>query len=138
LESNATTCTDEIKTPGETQPTYQKPYKLPYAQNGEIANHVEQMKRDDIITQSNNPWNAPLLVVPKKEDASENKKYRVVMDFRKFNSITVGDAFPMSNVTEILDQLGKAKYFTYLDMANEYHQIPLHPNDREKTGFSTD
>jgi hypothetical protein len=84
LEGDVMTCTDaiyyEIKTPSVTQPTYQKPYKLPYAQNGEIAKQVEEMKRDGIITQSNSPWNASLLVVPKKEDASGNKKCRVVMD----------------------------------------------------------
>jgi len=74
----------------------------------------------------------------KQEDVSGEKKYRVVVDFRKLNNVTVGDASPMPNVTEILDQLGKAKYFTCLYMASGYHQIPLHPKDREKTGFSTD
>jgi hypothetical protein len=142
LEGDQITCTDavyhEIKTPGVSQPIHQKPYRLPYAQKGEISKQVEEMQRNGIITPSDSPWNAPLLVVPKKEDASGHKKYRVVVDFRKLNSITVGDAFPMPNVTEILDQLGKAKCFTCLDMASGYHQIPLHPEDRQKTGFSTD
>lgn len=125
LEGDQITCTDavyyEIKTPGVSQPIHQKPYRLPYSQKGEIAKQVEDMQREGIITPSDNPWNAPLLVVPKKEDASGHKKYRVVVDFRKLNSITVGDAFPMPNVTEILDQLGKAKYFTCLDIASGYH-----------------
>jgi len=43
----------------------------------------------------------------------------------------VGDAFPMPDITSILDQLGKAKYFTHLDMASGYHQNPIHPNDIE-------
>lgn len=106
----------EIKTPGVSQPIHQKPYKLPYAQKGEISKQVEEMQRNGIIVLSDSPWNAPLLVVPKKEDTSGHKKYRVVVDFRKLNNITVGDAFPMPNVTEILDQLGKAKYFTCLDV----------------------
>ncbi|KAL4083696.1 hypothetical protein QTP88_029012 [Uroleucon formosanum] len=128
----------EIKTPGVTQPIHQKPYRLPYAQKEEIAKQVGEMQRDGIITPSDSPWNAPLLIVPKKSDDLGKKKYRVVVDFRKLNSTTVGDAFPMPNITEILDQLGKAKYFTCLDMASGYHQIKLHPDDREKTGFSTD
>lgn len=142
LDGDKITCTNavhhEIKTPGITQPVYQKPYRLPYAQKNEIAKQVEQMERDGIIVPSDSPWNAPLLVVPKKEDISGNKKYRVVVDFRKLNNVTVGDAFPMPNVTEILDQLGKAKYFSCIDLAAGYHQIPLHPEDQEKTGFSTD
>jgi len=79
-----------------------------------------------------------LLIVPKKSDVLGEKKYRVVVDFHKLNSITIGDDFLMPNITEIVDQLGKAKYFTFLDMASGYHQIPLHPHDREKFGFSTD
>jgi hypothetical protein len=96
------------------------------------------MEQDGIIVPSDSPWNAPLLVVPKKEDISGKKKYRVVIDFRKLNNVTVGDAFPMANVTEILDRLGKAKYFSCIDLAAGYHQIPLHPEDQGKTGFSTD
>jgi hypothetical protein len=52
------------------------------------------------------------------------------------NDVTVGDAFPLPSITEILDQLGKAPYFTTLDLASGYHQIPLRKEDREKTAFS--
>lgn len=64
--------------------------------------------------------------MPKKINASGEQKYRVVVDYRKLNSID-----------EILDQLGRAKYFSCLDMASGYHQVPLHPKDQEKTAFST-
>lgn len=60
-----------------------------------------------------------------------------MVDFRKLNILTVGDAFPMPNINEILDQVGKATYFSCLDLASEYHQVPLHPKDQEKTAFST-
>lgn len=117
LDGDKITCTNvvyhEIKTPGITQPIHQKPYRLPYTQKNEIAKQVEQMEQDGIIVPSDSPWNAPLLVVPKKVDKSGKKKYRVVVDFRKLNNVTIGDAFPMPNVTEILDQLGKAKYLLY-------------------------
>lgn len=111
----------EIKTPGVTQPVYQKPYRLPYAQKAEVAKQVEQMEQDRIILPSDSPWNASLLVVTKKEDISGTKKYRVVVDFRKLNNVTIGNAFPMPNVTQILDQLGKAKYFSCIDLATGYH-----------------
>jgi hypothetical protein len=47
----------------------------------------------------------------------------MVVDFRKLNERTVGDAHPLPDITEILDQLGQSKYFTCLDMAMGYHQI---------------
>jgi len=96
------------------------------------------LENDGIIGPSDSPWNAPLLVVPKKIDDSGEQKYRVVVDFRKLNNLTVGDAFPMPDVNTILDQLGNAKYFSCLDMASGYHQIPMRSEDRQKTGFSTE
>jgi len=69
------------------------------------------------------PWNAPLLVVPKKIDGEQ--KYRAVVNFRKLNNLTVGGAFPMPDVNTILDQLGNAKYFSCLDMTSGYQQIPI-------------
>ena len=59
------------------------------------------------------------------------------MDFRRLNEKTVGDAYPLPDITEILDQLGQAKYFTCLDMAMAYHQIALAPGEGPKTAFST-
>lgn len=56
---------------------------------------------------------------------------------RKLNDITVGDAYPLPNITDILDQLGKCKYFSTLDLASGFHQILVHDEDREKTAFST-
>jgi len=61
----------------------------------------------------------------------------MVVDFRKLNEKTVGDAHPLLDITEILDQLGQSKYFTYLDMAMGYHQIELERGEGPKTAFST-
>jgi len=63
-------------------------------------------------------------VVLKKVDASGKPKLRVVVDFWKLNDLIIGDSFPLPNIIEILDQLGNAKYFTTLDLASGYHQIP--------------
>jgi len=53
------------------------------------------MLKDEIIRTSTSQWNAPLLVVPKKADASGKPKLRVVIDFRKLNELTIGDSFPL-------------------------------------------
>ena len=50
---------------------------------------------DDIIQPSTSPWNSPILVIPKKVDDSGKQKWRIVVDFRKLNDVTVGDSFPM-------------------------------------------
>jgi len=99
---------------------------------------MEALERDGVITVSDSSWNAPLLVVPKKPDINGKVKYRVCVDFWKLNQVTVGDAFPLPNITDILDQLGKSKYYTTLDLAQGYHQVPVNPADQEKTAFSTD
>ena len=56
-----------------------------------------------------------------------------VVDFRKLNEKTIGDAHPLPDITEILDQLGQSKYFTCLDMVMVYHQIELEPGEGSKT-----
>jgi len=61
---------------------------------------------------------------------------RLVIEFRKLNERTVSDKYPMPNISMILGNLGKAKYFTTLDLKSGYHQIMLAERDREKTSFS--
>ncbi|KAL6416664.1 hypothetical protein ACFW04_013260 [Cataglyphis niger] len=117
----------EINTRTDTSPVNVRPYRLP-----------EKHKTEDrIIRTSTSQWNALLLVVPKKADASGKPKLRVVIDFRKLNDLTIGDSFPLPNITDILAQLGNAKYFTTLDLASGYHQIPMTEKDKNKTAFST-
>ncbi|XP_047025498.1 uncharacterized protein LOC124634121, partial [Helicoverpa zea] len=89
-----------------------------------------------IIIPSNSPWSSPIWVVPKKLDASGQRKWRVVIDYRKLNDITIGETYPIPQITEILDQLGKSQYFTTLDLASGFHQIPIAAEDAPKTAFS--
>ena len=91
------------------------------------------MLEDGIIVQNSRPWNFPILVVTKKLDASGKRKWRICVDFRKLNEVTVGDSFPLPNIQDILDKLGRSKYFTALDCASGYLQIPISENDRMKT-----
>ncbi|KAL4153814.1 hypothetical protein QTP88_001647 [Uroleucon formosanum] len=61
-----------------------------------------------------------------------------LVTIKKLNQISTGDAYPLPNITEILDQLGKSRYYTTLDLAQGYHQIKMHPDHCHKTAFSTD
>jgi hypothetical protein len=64
-------------------------------------------------------------------------KSRVCIDFRQLNEVSVGDSYPLPNIQDILDKIGKARYFSVLDCASGYHQIPIRQEDKCKTTFST-
>jgi hypothetical protein len=141
LKGDRLSCTNAVKhsiiiKPG-TSPINTRPYRLPETQKREVDSQVTKLLKEGIITESKSPWNSPLLVIPKKEDASVERKWRLVVDFRKLNENSVGDAYPLPDITEILDQLGQSKYFSCLDMVMGYHQIEVEEKDREKTAFST-
>ena len=61
----------------------------------------------------------------------------MVIDYRALNEKSVPDAYPLSSILEILDQLGSAKYFSVFDLANGFHQIGMEKEDAEKMAFST-
>ena len=65
---------------------------------------------------SDSPSNSPLLIIQKKVGPDGRPKWRMVVDFRKLNEKTIGDAHPPPDITEILDQLRQSQYFTCLDI----------------------
>lgn len=142
LEGDSFPSTDaiqhEIHLKEGAKPVNVRPYRLPYAHRQEIVRQMEELERNNIIQPSESPWNAPLIVVPKKPDPQGNPKYRVCVDFRRLNELTIGDAYPIPRIDEILDQLGRSRYYTTLDLVSGYHQVSIRAEDRQKTAFSTD
>lgn len=128
--------THEIKTNDEN-PIYCKIYRYPQVHEKEIEKQISEMLEQGIIRESNSPYNSPLWIVPKKLDNSNIKKWRIVIDYRKLNEITVSDKFPIPNIDSLLDRLGRAQYFTTLDLAKGFHQILVKEEDQIKTAFST-
>lgn len=112
-------------------------YQIPEALKGELERITDQMLCDKIIRHSTSPWNSPIILVKKKEDASKKEKWRLVVDFRRLNEVTVGDSYPLPLISDILGALGKARYYTTVDLASGFHQVPLREQDRHKTAFST-
>lgn len=119
------------------KPVYIKNYRTPESQKSEINAQVEKMLNEKIIKNSTSPFNSPILLVPKKSSPDE-KKWRLVIDFRQLNKLIVPDKFPLPRIDDILDHLGRAKYFTTLDLMSGFHQIPLDENSKSYTAFSTD
>ena len=84
------------------------------------------------MSPSNSPWASPVVPVAKKCGVT-----RFCADFRKLNAVTKKDVYPIPRLDDALDRLANCKYFTSLDMASGYWQIPVAPPDREKTAFVT-
>lgn len=118
-------------------PIYTKSYRFPEIHKKEVASQISKMLDQGIIQPSTSPWNSPIWIVPKKLDHSGKQKWRIVIDYRKLNERTIDDKYPLPNITDILDKLGRANYFTTLDLASGFHQIEIDKNDIQKTGFST-
>lgn len=137
LLSHTNAIVHRIPTDPNKAPSHQKNYRLPKLYKDIINEHTYELLSNDIIEPTNSPWNSPLIVVPKKAGPDGRPRYRVVVDFRRLNEQTVGDAYPLPRIDEILDQLKDAKYFTTLDLASGYHQVLVDPQDRAKTAFST-
>ena len=117
---------------GDNPSFRQRPYRIPQSQLEMVNEHIKSMLDKGIIQESNSPWCQPLVIVSKKDGSP-----RFCVDFRKLNSVTRKQIFPMPRVDEVLDSLGDACYFTTLDLASGYWQIPMEPNDMEKTAFCT-
>lgn len=118
-------------------PTYIKNYRLPYSQKEEINSQVRKMLEDQIVEPCASNYNSPVILVPKKS-TDGNKKWRLCIDYRQVNKKLVSDKYPLGRIDDILDQLGRARYFSVLDLFSGFHQIPLDPESRDITSFSTD
>ena len=102
-----------------------------------LQQHQEDVNKQKITSPSSSSWISPLLVVPKKINASGKKKWRICVGFRKLNDVTIGDSYPLPNIQDILDQLGIARFSAALDCAGRYWQIRVAEGDKCKTAFST-
>jgi len=122
----------------DDEPIYIKNYRSPHSHVDEIQKQVGKLIEDKIVEPSVSEYNSPLLLVPKKSlPNSEEKKWRLVIDYRQINKKLLSDKFPLPRIDDILDQLGRAKYFSCLDLMSGFHQIELEENSRNITSFST-
>ena len=119
-------------------PVHSKSYRYPHCHKEEVQRQISKMLEENIIRTSDSPWSSPVWVVPKKLDASGKRKWRLVIDYRKLNEKTINDRYPMPDITDILDKLGRCNYFTTLDLTSGFHQIEVDPKDIPKTAFNVE
>lgn len=118
-------------------PIYTKSYPYPASMRAEVERQIEELLAEGIIRPSKSPYNSPIWIVPKKPKPSGEKQYRMVIDFKRLNQVTVADAYPIPDINATLASLGGAKYFTTIDLTSGFHQIPMKNSDIPKTAFST-
>lgn len=126
----------EIKTT-TSDPIYSKSYPYPAAMRDEVDRQINELLSEGIIRPSKSPYNSPIWVVSKKPKPTGEKQYRLVVDYKRLNAVTVPDTYPIPDINATLASLGNAKFFTTIDLTSGFHQIPMKSSDIPKTAFST-
>ncbi len=114
------------------RPVKLPPSRLAHAYRDTVKKELQEMLDAGIIEPSRSEWASPIVVVPKKDGG-----IRLCVDYRRLNSVTSGDAYPMPRIDELVDRLGGAKYLTTLDLSHGYWQVPVAEEDQAKTAFAT-
>lgn len=121
----------------DNDPVYTKNYRTPQTQKEEILKQVDKLLENNLIEPSAASYNSAVILVPKKSQTNE-KKWRMCIDYRQVNKKLIPDRYPLPRIDEIMDKLGSAMYFSIIDLHRGFHQVPLHIDSRDITTFSTE
>jgi hypothetical protein len=110
----------------------QRAYRVAPLEQEFIKEEIDRMLKNNLIQPSESPWASPVVLVRKK-----NGSLRFCVDYRKLNSVTRRDGYPLPRIDELLDMFGRSKYFSTLDLASGYWQVAMETRDQAKTAFIT-
>ena len=122
----------EIQLEEGAVPLNKPPYCLSPKEHDELQAQIDDLLAQGHIRPLQSPYGAPVLFLPKKDG-----RWRMCVDYHALNKQTIRDRYPLPCIDDLLDSLGKAKYFTTLDLASGYHQIAVKEQDIPKTAFWT-
>lgn len=97
-----------------------------------MKTHINQLLESQVIWESCSPYASPIVLARIKDGS-----LRFCVDYRLLNSKTQRDAFPLPRIEESLDALSGARWFSTLDLASGYNQVPVTEQDKPKTAFCT-
>ncbi|KAK7910159.1 hypothetical protein WMY93_014843 [Mugilogobius chulae] len=131
-EPGKTTLIEHVIRLKDKNPIRQRPYRVPQQLVAQLRQEIESMLELGVIEPSTSEWCSPVVIVFKKDGS-----LRICIDFRKLNSISEFDAYPMPRIDDLLDRIGSAAYITTLDLCKGYWQVPLEKSSRPYTAFRT-
>ncbi|KAJ9520558.1 hypothetical protein QJQ45_007406 [Haematococcus lacustris] len=117
--------------PGKRPPT-RPTYNMSTSELAELKAQITEMQEKGFIRPSTSPYAAGVLFVRKKDGT-----FRMCVDYRPLNRITIKNKYPLPRVENMLDRLHGATVFSKIDLRQGYHQIRIAPEDIPKTAFST-
>ena len=98
----------------------------------ELKKQLDELLEKGFIRPSASPWGAPVLFVKKKDGT-----FRLCIDYRELNKVTIKNKYPLPRIDDLLDQLKGAKVFSKIDLRSGYHQLKVREEDIPKTAFRT-
>eukprot|EP00253_Pinus_taeda_P031924 PITA_31924 len=105
-------------------------YQRSVLENDEIKRQIQELLLKGHIRLSSSPCGSPIVLVQKKDGT-----WRLCIDYRALNKITVCNRYPIPRIDDLLDQLKGAKYFSKIDVKSSYHQVPIEPSNVWSTVF---
>src|SRR6266536_1034367 len=117
--------------PGK-EPPYGPIYPLSQTELAALRDFLEENLAKGFIRESKSPAGAPILFVPKKDGS-----LRLCVDYRGLNAITVKNRYPLPLITEIIDRVARAQYFSKIDLKDAYYRLRIKAGDEWKTAFRT-
>lgn len=116
----------------DDEPVVYRPYRLPFSERDKVRTMVSELLENGIIRPSTSNYASPIVLVKKKTG-----DIRLCVDYRSLNRKTVKENFPLPRIDDQLDDLAGYSFYTTLDLASGYYQIPIRECDRHKTSFVT-
>ncbi|GJU35882.1 putative reverse transcriptase domain-containing protein [Tanacetum coccineum] len=98
----------------------------------ELSEQLQELSDKGFIRPSSSPWGAPVLFVKKKDGS-----FRMCIDYRELNKLTVKNRYPLPRIDDLFDQLQGSSVYSKIDLRSGYHQLRVREEDIPKTAFKT-
>lgn len=119
------------------KPFRSRPYRASPKQREIIDQQIADLLKADVIEECNGVYASPALIVEKHDEHGRVSGHRLCVDLRQLNAQIQPNIFPLPLISDMIDSMGGARYFSVIDCAQGYHQIRVAEDSRDYTGFVT-